>query len=63
MRHGSLFSGYGGIDRAIADVFGAETAWVSDVDSGACGRGSGLSSGTCGPKPSGVDHPSVLMVW
>lgn len=35
MRHGSLFSGYGGIDRAIADVFGAETAWVSDVDPGA----------------------------
>ena len=27
MKHGSLFSGYGGIDRAIADVFGAETAW------------------------------------
>ena len=35
VRHGSLFSGYGGIDRAIADVFGAETAWVSDVDPGA----------------------------
>jgi len=35
LTHGSLFSGYGGIDRAIADVFGAETAWVSDVDPGA----------------------------
>ena len=35
VRHGSLFSGYGGIDRAVADVFGAETAWVSDVDPGA----------------------------
>ena len=34
MRHGSLFSGYGGLDLAIADVFGAETAWVSDVDPG-----------------------------
>ena len=30
MRHGSLFSGYGGLDRAIADVFGAETAYCSD---------------------------------
>ena len=35
MKHGSLFSGYGGLDRAIAEVFGAITAWVSDVDPGA----------------------------
>ena len=33
--HGSLFAGMGGLDLAIADVFGAETAWVSDVDPGA----------------------------
>ena len=32
---GSLFAGYGGLDLAIADVFGATTAWVSDVDPGA----------------------------
>lgn len=36
LRHGSLFAGYGGLDLAVADVFGAETAWVSDVDKGAC---------------------------
>lgn len=33
---GSLFSGYGGLDRAAASVFGARTAWVSDIDKGAC---------------------------
>ena len=33
---GSLFSGYGGLDRAAAPVFGARTAWVSDIDKGAC---------------------------
>ena len=32
---GNLFAGYGGLDLAIADVFGATTAWVSDVDPGA----------------------------
>lgn len=36
LRHGSLFSGYGGIDIAIADVFGAETVWVSDIEPGPC---------------------------
>lgn len=36
MRHGSLFSGYGGLDMAVNAVFGSSTAWVSDVDSGAC---------------------------
>ena len=35
LTHGSLFAGMGGLDLAIADVFGAETAWVSDVDPGA----------------------------
>ena len=34
--HGSLFSGYGGIDIAVAEVFGARTAWVSDIDPGPC---------------------------
>ena len=33
---GSLFSGYGGLDMAVAQVTGAETAWVSDIDKGAC---------------------------
>lgn len=35
LTHGSLFTGMGGLDIAIAEVFGAETAWVSDVDPGA----------------------------
>ena len=37
MRVGSLFSGYGGLDLALRDVFpDVETAWVSDIDPGAC---------------------------
>lgn len=36
MRIGSLFSGYGGLDMAVANVTGATTAWVSDIDKGAC---------------------------
>ena len=32
---GSLFSGYGGLDRAAEEVFDARTAWVSDIDKGA----------------------------
>ena len=35
MRIGSLFSGYGGLDGAAEHVFGARTAWVSDIDKGA----------------------------
>ena len=35
MRIGSLFSGYGGLDMAAESVFGARTAWVSDIDKGA----------------------------
>ena len=33
--HGSLFTGYGGLDLAVEEVFEAETIWVSDVDPGA----------------------------
>ena len=34
MKLGSLFSGYGGLDMAVTAAFGAETAWVSDFDTG-----------------------------
>lgn len=33
---GSLFSGYGGLEMGVAAVLDTETAWVSDVDPGAC---------------------------
>ena len=36
LTHGSLFSGYGGIDIAVSEVFGAHTAWVSDIEPGPC---------------------------
>lgn len=36
MRIGSLFSGYGGLDQAAEAFYGAQTAWVSDIDPGAC---------------------------
>ena len=36
MRLGSLFSGYGGLDMAVESVLGTSTAWVSDIDPGAC---------------------------
>ena len=29
---GSLFSGYGGLDRAVEEVFSARTVWVSDIE-------------------------------
>lgn len=32
MKIGSLFSGYGGLDRAAQNVFGGELAWVCDND-------------------------------
>lgn len=32
---GSLCSGYRGLDMAVEEVFGATTAWVSDIDPGA----------------------------
>ncbi len=37
MTLGSLFSGYGGLDLAVHQVFGdVETAWVSDIEPGPC---------------------------
>jgi DNA (cytosine-5)-methyltransferase 1 len=36
LKIGSLFSGYGGLDIGVSSVLDAETAWVSDVDKGAC---------------------------
>lgn len=33
---GSLFTGYGGLDMAVEEVFGARTVWVSDNYPGAC---------------------------
>lgn len=35
LTNGSLFTGYGGLDLAVEDVFDAETIWTSDVDPGA----------------------------
>jgi DNA (cytosine-5)-methyltransferase 1 len=32
MKSGSLFSGYGGLDMAVAQVFGAEPAWFSEIE-------------------------------
>ena len=32
LTHGSLFAGYGGLDLAIEDVFGARTAWVAEYE-------------------------------
>src|SRR5690606_23289204 len=31
-RIGALFAGYGGLDLAVENVFGATTAWVSEFD-------------------------------
>ena len=36
MRMGSLFTGSGGLDCAVAAWFGARTVWTSDIDPGAC---------------------------
>lgn len=33
---GSLFAGFGGLDMAVEEAFGARTAWVSEIDPGAC---------------------------
>ena len=39
MFHGSLFTGYGGLDLAVEEVFDAETIWTSDVELHALGNG------------------------
>jgi DNA (cytosine-5)-methyltransferase 1 len=36
VRYGSLFSGYGGLDRAVEDVFGAKAAWHSEIEPAPC---------------------------
>lgn len=33
---GSLCTGYGGLDMAAAEYFGAETVWTADIDPDAC---------------------------
>jgi DNA (cytosine-5)-methyltransferase 1 len=35
-RIGSLFSGYGGLEQGVQAVLGGDTAWVSEIDPGAC---------------------------
>lgn len=32
LRVGSLFSGYGGLDLAVEDVFNARTVWFSEIN-------------------------------
>ena len=36
LRIGSMFSGYLGLDMAVESVIDARTAWVADIDKGAC---------------------------
>ena len=36
MKIGSLFSGYGGLERGVQEVLGGTVAWPSEIDPGAC---------------------------
>ena len=36
MRIGSLFTGYGGLDMAVAAFTGGQLEWVSEIDPAAC---------------------------
>lgn len=36
MKIGSLFSGYGGLDMAVRNVFGGDLAWWSDIEPASC---------------------------
>ena len=36
MRIGSLFSGYGGLDIAVQNVYGGDVVWYSEIDKHAC---------------------------
>lgn len=58
MKIGSLFSGYGGLDMAVAQVTGATTVWVSDIDKGACK----ILAQTLGPDHAGA-HGRTIPAW
>ena len=49
---GSLFTGAGMLDRAVEEVFDARTAWVSDIDPGACKILAHRLTGRPAPEPT-----------
>ena len=55
LKIGSLFSGYGDLDGAAEQVFDARTAWVSDIDPGACKILAHRLTGRPAPEPTELD--------